>query len=183
MHCFADTVSDFYPNDSHFSVSTWNIGAKASCASFFSSALFILKKMRKKTFRPDEKLTHNFETKQRHKDIMLVNSWVQIQQRATLTTKSHTMITRGFRPNYIVAKLWNQVPFLDHFVVQNSGDFLCWKYSFGSKGQLIWQWIFCVFKSPKNPTKVLTDFYPSFKLLQLETLGHHHSAVCSQLRL
>ena len=129
VHCFADTVSDFYPNDSHISVSTWNIGAKASCASFFSSALFILKKMRKKTFRPDEKLTHNFETKQRHKDIMLVNSWVQIQQRATLTTKSHTMITRGFRPNYIVAKLWNQVPFLDHFVVQNSGNFLCWKYS------------------------------------------------------
>ena len=59
VHCFADTVSDFYPNDSHFSVSTWNIGAKASCASFFSSALFILKKMRKKIFRP-EKLTHNF---------------------------------------------------------------------------------------------------------------------------
>ena len=26
------------------------------------------------------------------------------------------------------AKLWNQVPCLDHFVVQNSGDFLCWKY-------------------------------------------------------
>ena len=25
-------------------------------------------------------------------------------------------------------KLWNQVPSLDHFVVQNSGDFLCWKY-------------------------------------------------------
>ena len=99
VHCFADTVSDFYPNDSHFSVSTWNIGAKASCASFFFSALFILKKMRKKTFRPVEKLTHNFETKQRHKDIMLGNSWVQIQQRVTHTTKSHMMITRGFRPN------------------------------------------------------------------------------------
>ena len=27
-----------------------------------------------------------------------------------------------------IAKLWNQVPPLDHFVVQNSGDFLCWKY-------------------------------------------------------
>ena len=26
------------------------------------------------------------------------------------------------------SKLWNQVPSLDHFVVQNSGDFLCWKY-------------------------------------------------------
>ena len=26
------------------------------------------------------------------------------------------------------AKLWNQVPSLDHFVAQNSGDFLCWKY-------------------------------------------------------
>ena len=25
-------------------------------------------------------------------------------------------------------KLWNQVSSLDHFVVQNSGDFLCWKY-------------------------------------------------------
>ena len=25
-------------------------------------------------------------------------------------------------------KLWNQVPSLDHFVVQNSGDYLCWKY-------------------------------------------------------
>ena len=58
---------------------------------FFSSALFILKKMRKKTFRPDEKLTHNFETKQRHKDIMLVSSWVQIQQRVSHTTKSHNL--------------------------------------------------------------------------------------------
>ena len=28
----------------------------------------------------------------------------------------------------LTAKLWNQVPFLDHFVVQNFGDFLCWKY-------------------------------------------------------
>ena len=28
----------------------------------------------------------------------------------------------------IQAKLWNQVPSLDHFVAQNSGDFLCWKY-------------------------------------------------------
>ena len=27
-----------------------------------------------------------------------------------------------------IAKLWNQVPSLDHFVVQNSGNFLCWKY-------------------------------------------------------
>ena len=27
-----------------------------------------------------------------------------------------------------IPKLWNQVPSLDHFVVQNSGDFLCWKY-------------------------------------------------------
>ena len=26
------------------------------------------------------------------------------------------------------SKLWNQVPYLDHFVVQNSGDFLYWKY-------------------------------------------------------
>ena len=26
------------------------------------------------------------------------------------------------------AKLWNQVPSLDHFVVQNSGNFFCWKY-------------------------------------------------------
>ena len=26
------------------------------------------------------------------------------------------------------SKLWNQVPSLDHFVVQNSGDFLCWKF-------------------------------------------------------
>ena len=25
-------------------------------------------------------------------------------------------------------KLWNQVPSLDHFVFQNSGDFLCWIY-------------------------------------------------------
>ena len=25
-------------------------------------------------------------------------------------------------------KLWSQVPSLDYFVVQNSGDFLCWKY-------------------------------------------------------
>ena len=25
-------------------------------------------------------------------------------------------------------KLWNQVPTLDHLVIQNSGDFLCWKY-------------------------------------------------------
>ena len=58
--------------------------------------------MRKKTFRPDEKLTHIFETKQRHKDIMLGNSWVQIQQRVTNTTKSHMMITREFRPKKIV---------------------------------------------------------------------------------
>ena len=28
----------------------------------------------------------------------------------------------------ILSKLWNQVPSLDHFVVQNSWDFLCWKY-------------------------------------------------------
>ena len=28
----------------------------------------------------------------------------------------------------IYTKLCNQVPSLDHFVVQNSGDFLCWKY-------------------------------------------------------
>ena len=28
----------------------------------------------------------------------------------------------------LCAKLWNQAPSLDHFVVQNSGDFLCWKY-------------------------------------------------------
>jgi hypothetical protein len=26
------------------------------------------------------------------------------------------------------AKLWDQVPSLDHFAVQNSGDFLCWNY-------------------------------------------------------
>ena len=26
------------------------------------------------------------------------------------------------------SKLWNQVPSLDHFVFQNSGDFLCWIY-------------------------------------------------------
>ena len=26
------------------------------------------------------------------------------------------------------SKLWNQVPFLDLFVIQNSVDFLCWKY-------------------------------------------------------
>ena len=30
-----DAVSDFYPNDCHLSVSTWNIGAKASCVPFF----------------------------------------------------------------------------------------------------------------------------------------------------
>ena len=29
-----------------------------------------------------------------------------------------------------MAKLWNQVPFLDHLVIQNSGDFLCWKYRY-----------------------------------------------------
>ena len=29
---------------------------------------------------------------------------------------------------YANPKLCNQVPSLDHFVVQNSGDFLCWKY-------------------------------------------------------
>ena len=29
------------------------------------------------------------------------------------------------RPAWSSAKLWNQVPSLDHFVVQNSGDFLC----------------------------------------------------------
>ena len=34
------------------------------------------------------------------------------------------------QPNFglFTAKLWNQVPSLDLFVVQNSGDFLCWKY-------------------------------------------------------
>ena len=87
VHCFADTVSDFYPNDSHFSVSTWNIGAKASCASFFSSALFILKKMRKKTFRP-KKLTYNLETKELDTKISCwlihgyrYNKELQIQQR------------------------------------------------------------------------------------------------------
>ena len=26
-----------------------------------------------------------------------------------------------------ITKLWNQVPSLDHLVIQNSGDFLCWK--------------------------------------------------------
>ena len=31
-------------------------------------------------------------------------------------------------PKILYAKLWNQFPSLDHFVVQNSGDFLCWKY-------------------------------------------------------
>ena len=29
---------------------------------------------------------------------------------------------------FIYAKLWNQVPSLDHFVVQNSGVFFFWKY-------------------------------------------------------
>ena len=29
---------------------------------------------------------------------------------------------------YMKSKLCNQVRSLDHFVVQNSGDFLCWKY-------------------------------------------------------
>ena len=29
-------------------------------------------------------------------------------------------------PSY--TKLWNQVPSLDHLVIQNSGNFLCWKY-------------------------------------------------------
>ena len=32
---------------------------------------------------------------------------------------------RFLNPN--IPKLWNKVPSLDHFVVQNSGDFLCWK--------------------------------------------------------
>ena len=31
-------------------------------------------------------------------------------------------------PQLIFAKLWNQDPSMDHFVIQNSGDFLCWKY-------------------------------------------------------
>ena len=48
VHCFADTVSDFYPNDSHFSVSTWNIGAKASCASFFLFCSLYIKENEKK---------------------------------------------------------------------------------------------------------------------------------------
>ena len=29
---------------------------------------------------------------------------------------------------HLNAKLWNQVPSLDHLVIQNSGNFLCWKY-------------------------------------------------------
>ena len=29
---------------------------------------------------------------------------------------------------WLCSKLWNQVPSLDHFVVQNFQDFLCWKY-------------------------------------------------------
>ena len=37
---------------------------------------------------------------------------------------SHLLGLQGPQP-----KLWNQVPSLDHFVIQNSWDFLCWKYS------------------------------------------------------
>ena len=33
-----------------------------------------------------------------------------------------------FYARYKQAKLWNQVPSLEHFEVQNSGDFLYWKY-------------------------------------------------------
>ena len=29
---------------------------------------------------------------------------------------------------FMISKLWNQVPFLNHLVIQNSGDLLCWKY-------------------------------------------------------
>ena len=33
-----------------------------------------------------------------------------------------------YEEKFNCAKLWNQVPSLDHFVVQNSGDFLSWTY-------------------------------------------------------
>ena len=36
------------------------------------------------------------------------------------------------------------------------------KYVANTKGQLISEWNFGVFKSPKKPTKFLTDFCPSF---------------------
>ena len=39
-----------------------------------------------------------------------------------------TFFTFWKKYKYKIPKLWNQVPSLDHFVVQNSGDFLCWKY-------------------------------------------------------
>ena len=39
------------------------------------------------------------------------------------------LITITQKPPFPVwAKLWNQVPSLDHFVIQNSGDYLFWKY-------------------------------------------------------
>ena len=39
-----------------------------------------------------------------------------------------TVHTLPIASSWKQAKLWNQVPSLDHYVVQNSWDFLCWKY-------------------------------------------------------
>ena len=48
---------------------------------------------------------------------------------------------RGCSRKLCCTKLWNQVPSLDNFVVQNSGDFLYWKYRY-----VVWVFLFLCFK-------------------------------------
>ena len=45
-----------------------------------------------------------------------------------LKTGSDKVIYWFFKFSFLHSKLWNQVPSLDHLVIQNSGNFLCWKY-------------------------------------------------------
>ena len=63
--------------------------------------------------------------------IMILLKWsimiLSVHWRCRLYIFASTVTHSNLNPLYC-SKLWNQVPSLDHFVIQNSGDFLCWKY-------------------------------------------------------
>ena len=62
------------------------------------------------------------------------------------------------------AKLWNQVPSLDHFAVQNSGDFLCWKYK---------EVVCCYVSNLRQFSELCTDSQYSFQKLTIVSRLKH----------
>ena len=56
----------------------------------------------------------------------LIKFWPNFSAQAQKFWFFEKKLSLDVRSPWFYTKLWNQVPSLDHFVVQNSGDFLCW---------------------------------------------------------